>query len=118
MAQTILVAKSDFIEGVDLRETCEEAGYQVKGPYDGLCSAMLAVQKTRPDLAILDLKLKDGSVFELARKLRDENVPIIFHSFGTSHSDVVAHFPGAESLARPCPPTRVIDTIKKMIPPV
>lgn len=118
MALTILVAKNDFVEGVDICDTCQEAGYQVVGPHNGLCDAMLALQKRRPDLAILDLQFKDGAVFEFARKLRDENVPIIFHSRGLTNDNLTALFPGTANLAVPCPPAQFIDAIHRMLDPV
>lgn len=117
MTQTILVAKDNFIEAFDLRDTCEEAGYHVEGPHPGICAAMLAVQKGRPDLAILDVRLQDGTALALAQKLRDENVPIIFHADGTCPDDLAARFPGAANLAVPCPPAQFIDTIHRMLAP-
>lgn len=118
MALTILVAKDNLVEGVDICDTCEEAGYLVEGPHDGLCDAMLALQKGRPDLAILDLQLKDGAIYEFARKLRDENVPIIFQSIAAKQDDLAAAFPGSANLAAPCPPARFIDAINRMLVPV
>ncbi len=117
MAQTILVAEDDFIEGVDICDTCEEAGYQVEGPHSAICTAMLALQKERPDLAILDLRLADGPVFALAQKLSEENVPIIFHAGATWSEDVTARFPTAAKLPKPCPPAQFIDLLNRMLTP-
>jgi two-component system, response regulator PdtaR len=118
MTRTILVAEDDFIAGVDITDTCQEAGYWVEGPHTGINSAMLALQKKRPDLAILDLRLQDGPVLALARKLHDENVPIIFHAGEMYPEDVGRQFPGAAKLVKPCPPARFIDTINRMLDPV
>lgn len=115
MTHTILVAEEDYIDGVDICETCEEAGYLVEGPHDAISSAMLALQKERPDLAILDFQLADGPLFALAQKLSEENVPIIFHSDDAAPADIMARFPRAATLPKPCPPAQFIDTIHRML---
>ena len=51
----ILVAEDETIVAWDLCATVEEAGYTVEGPYTDISSAMLAYQKQKPDLAILDV---------------------------------------------------------------
>ena len=72
MALRILVAEDEYITGFDLCDTFEEAGYEVEGPHAGMCSAMLACQKERPDLALLDIELADGLSLELAQKLLEQ----------------------------------------------
>ncbi len=111
MSQRILVAEDEFVIAYDLRDTFEEAGYVVEGPHTGISSAMLACQKARPDLAILDIQLVDGTVYELAHKLFAENVPVIFHSGADSHAEVARRFPGATTLIKPCPPADMLRTI-------
>lgn len=117
MAHTILVAQHGYIDGVDITATCMEAGFLVEGPHRGICSAMLALQKQVPDLAIVDPRMDHGAILEFAQKLHDENVPIIFHAEGTAGRDAARRFPAAANLARPCPPGDVIDTIQRMIAP-
>lgn len=115
MAHTILVADDDFIGGVDICDTCEEAGFCVEGPHDALSSAMLALQKERPDLAILDFRMGEGPMFALAQKLSEENVPIIFHCGATAPADIAARFPQAATVPKPCPPAQFLDAIHRML---
>lgn len=115
MSRKILVAEDELVVAFDLCDTVSEAGFEVEGPHAGISSAMLAFQKEKPDLAILDITLDDGSVFPLARKLADENVPIIFHSGRHSPEEVQEHFPEATTLQKPCPPTEVIETVNKVL---
>ncbi|MFN3989153.1 MAG: response regulator [Erythrobacter sp.] len=115
MAHTILVAEDQYIDGVDICDTCEEAGYMVEGPYTGISSAMLALQKERPDLAILDYQLGEGPLFALAQKLAEENVPIIFHSGSAMPPGMAERFPHAATLPKPCPPAQFIDAIHRML---
>ncbi len=117
MAERILVAEDELIMGFDLCDTVAEAGYEVEGPHAGISSAMLAFQKDKPDLAILDVQLDDGIVFPLAEKLSAENVPIIFHSGMDVKSEVASRFPNAKTLSKPCPPNALLDAVHEALQP-
>ena len=104
-----------MVVAFDLCDTVEEAGFEVEGPHAGISSAMLAFQKEKPDLAILDINLDDGNVFPLARKLADEHVPLIFHSGRYSQEDVAVYFPEAVTLQKPCPPAKVIEAVNTVL---
>lgn len=107
----ILIAEDETIVGLDLCHTIEEAGYEVEGPHVDLNSAMLAFQKRRPDLAILDIRLNDTVVYPFAEKLIAEDVPVIFHSGHLPLDEVDARFPDAPALAKPCPPGEILSKV-------
>lgn len=111
----VLVAEDELIVGYDLCDTVAEAGYEVEGPYDDLSSAMLAFQKNKPDVAILDVQLGDGIVYPLAEQMMAENVPVIFHSGQLTPSEVAARYPAAQALAKPCPPADVIASVQQAL---
>lgn len=109
----ILVAEDEAIVGLDLCDTVSEAGYIVEGPFLDLSSAMLAYQKTKPDIAILDVQLGDGIVYPLAEQMIAEDVQVIFHSGRLTPDEVAIRFPRAQTLAKPCPPSEVIDSVQR-----
>ena len=115
MTQRILVAEDEMIVAFDLRETVEEAGFTVAGPYSGMSAAMSACAEAKPDLAILDIKLDDGVVYPLARRLTDEDVPIIFYSGRQDEGDIHARFPNATTLPKPCPPTEMLAAVHAIL---
>lgn len=117
MPLRILVAEDEFITAFDLCDTFEEAGYEIEGPHAGISSAMLACQKERPDLAILDIELADGLTYELAQKLMDENVPVILHSERGDALALAQRFPRATTLPKPCPPADLLDAVSRVIAP-
>ena len=112
---TVLVAEDDFIIACDLCDTVEEAGFCVEGPHNDVSSAMLAFQKHKPDVAILDVQLGDGIVYPLAEQMMAENVPVIFHSGQLSPNEVAARFPAAQALSKPCPPAEVIASVQQAL---
>lgn len=113
--QCVLVAEDEMIIGVDLCDTVEEAGYEVAGPYDTASSAIDALERRRPDLAILDVRLDDGEVYPLADALIAANVPVIFHSGEVSPDEVNGRYPDAHALAKPCPPNEMIATMREAL---
>ncbi|MEM7780691.1 MAG: response regulator [Pseudomonadota bacterium] len=115
MSRTILVAEDEMIVAFDLCETVEEAGYAVEGPHRGISTAMLAFQKEKPDLAILDIDLHDGDVFEMARTFAAEDVPIIFHSGSFTKQQIEERFPNAVTLIKPVPPTDMLNTVNRVL---
>lgn len=117
MVLRILVAEDEFVTAFDLCDTFEEAGYEVEGPHAGICSAMLACQKEKPDLAILDIELADGLTYDLAQKLIDENVPVILHSERAEAGELAARFPRAITVTKPCPPAELLNVVSRVIAP-
>ena len=115
MALRILVAEDEFITAFDLCDTFEEAGYEVEGPHAGITSAMLACQKERPDVALLDIELIDGLTLELAQKLLDENVPVILHSDPEETRALAMRFPKATTLVKPCPPADLLGAVSRAL---
>lgn len=109
----VLVAEDEMIIGHDLCDTVSEAGYLVEGPFDDLSSAMLAYQKSKPDIAILDVQLGDGIVYPLAEQMMAEDVKVIFHSGRLSADEVAVRFPQAQALSKPCPPAEVIHSVQR-----
>lgn len=113
--QCVLVAEDEMIIAVDLCDTVEEAGFEVQGPYDTAQSAIDAVERRTPDLAILDINLEGGEVYPLAERLMAQNVPVIFHSGRVSPAEVFKRYPGALALAKPSPPDQIIATMREAL---
>lgn len=113
--QVILVAEDESIVAHDLCDTVEEAGFLVEGPFDDSSSALLAFQRCKPDLAILDINLAGGTAYSLAEKMMAEDVPVIFHSGAVASDEVQALYPGASTLSKPCPPAVILDTVQQAL---
>ncbi|MCG8566122.1 MAG: response regulator [Desulfobacterales bacterium] len=86
MADRIVIADDETITRMDLREILTLAGYQVVGEAgDGLAAVELC-RRTRPDMAILDVKMPSMDGIRVARVLREEKlVPAVLMM--TAHSE-------------------------------
>lgn len=74
----VLVIEDDYFIGMDLDQILTEAGAEVIGPIGDVQHAMQEVEKDGFGLALLDVKIRGGLVFEIADELRCHNVPFFF----------------------------------------
>jgi PAS domain S-box-containing protein len=82
----VLIVEDEPIVALDLQQEIEDFGCEVVGLAESADEALVAVEETRPDLAMMDIRIS-GSMdgIEAARLLRDAyGVPVIFL---TSYSD-------------------------------
>jgi DNA-binding response OmpR family regulator len=98
----VLVAEDEAIIGLDLSDELEQLGFNVVGPFMRNSAALAWLSKITPDLAILDVRLEDGTCLDLARELRRRGVPFVFFSgSGGLRSQMESEFPGAPWVAKP-----------------
>jgi DNA-binding NtrC family response regulator len=85
---TILIVEDEAIVAEDLSGKIRNLGYEVVGITDNGEEAMALAAERRPDLVLMDIRLKghmDG-ISTAARIVRDAKVPVIYL---TAHSDRV-----------------------------
>lgn len=71
----VLVVEDEFIVALDLEQVLHDLGCVVLGPLATMADALALLQAERPDLALLDIGLRDGLVTPLARHLAELGVP-------------------------------------------
>ncbi|MEO8244720.1 MAG: response regulator [bacterium] len=81
-ALNVLIVEDEMLIAFDLELQVEAAGHQVVGMAQNLASCKHAVRECTPDVALMDLRLKDGESGEdVAKWLKDElEVQCIFVS--------------------------------------
>ncbi|BAQ46117.1 MULTISPECIES: response regulator [Methylobacterium] len=77
---TVLLIEEDPLVGLAVGETLAEAGYRVAGPLATQAQALAWMAGRAPDLAVIDLPLRDGDGSRLARALRARGVPFLVHA--------------------------------------
>ncbi|MGD0548429.1 MAG: response regulator, partial [Terracidiphilus sp.] len=86
MKAKLLIVEDEPAVALDLQQEVEEFGYEVIGLAESADEALIAVEQTRPDLALMDVRISGRmNGIQTARLLRDAyQVPAIFL---TAHSD-------------------------------
>ncbi|NVD45035.1 response regulator [Qipengyuania atrilutea] len=77
---SILIAEDEALVAMALAELVEDMGGTVLGPFAHVSQCRSEIDAHRIDAAILDVRLCDGTTYELAQRLMREGVPVLFHS--------------------------------------
>jgi hypothetical protein len=90
MPARILIVGDESITGEDLRDILTDLGYAVVEVVASGAEALATVEKMRPDLALMDIRIKgpiDG--IETARQLRERfNIPVVYLSANADRATV------------------------------
>jgi hypothetical protein len=104
----ILIAEDEFLLADDLAQFFASVGATVLGPASDVAAAR--VHLDHADAAVLDINLKDGTVFPIADELFLRGVPFVFFS-GMDAGSVPERFRFVGSLPKPVSWTRVIEVL-------
>lgn len=75
----VLVIEDEYFLVDDIARALTALGARIIGPYGGLDEATDVVERDIAiDAAIVDINLRDGMIFPLARILRSRKVPLVF----------------------------------------
>ena len=110
----VLVAEDEAAIGLDLSDELEQQGFNVIGPFMKGSAALAWLAKVTPDLAILDVRLEDGTCMDLARELRRRGVPFVFFSgSGGLRGQFESEFPEARWVAKPASLAHILCAVQE-----
>src|SRR5690349_8245383 len=73
----VLIAEDDFLIAKYLTDIIETAGGSPLGPVDQWADARILAQAIPIDLALVDMRLKDGDALPVVSHLAERRVPLI-----------------------------------------
>lgn len=119
MIKKVLVIEDNTIIALDIERRVKMSGYDVAGKAESGASALDIAEKTRPDLALVDIRIKgpmDG--IDVAKQLRDRfGIPFVFI---TAYSDrgvqdrAMAIRPDGY-LLKPIKQSDLVETLKRIL---
>jgi hypothetical protein len=71
----VLIAEDEFLTALDIVQAVEALGGEVLGPVAAISDGLALVNRSRPNLALLDVQVRDGFVTPLATALDRMDVP-------------------------------------------
>jgi CheY-like chemotaxis protein len=110
----VMVVEDEFLIAISLEMALGEQGALVEGPYTRLGDAQKAVS-TRPDAAVLDVRLGSQSSLPLARDLHALGVPLLFVTGNVDGEELKQEFPECQVLSKPVSEDRVVAELKRLI---
>jgi AmiR/NasT family two-component response regulator len=95
-----LVAEDEALIAADLEDMLDNAGFDVVGPCATLVDAQERMLDEQPDVAIVDMRLRDDSADALIDNLRLRHIPLVIVS-GLWPPDSGSRYEGLTWLSKP-----------------
>jgi DNA-binding NtrC family response regulator len=76
----VLVLQTELLPNLPLVASIARAGFEVVGPLNRISQALIRLEDDPPDAVILDIALRDGISFNLARELLRRKIPFLFYT--------------------------------------
>jgi DNA-binding response OmpR family regulator len=108
----VLVAEDEPMIGFDLEMILCEAGFTVALAASGE-EAQRWLADERPDVAILDVRLKDGECTSLVETLTALVVPFVVHT-GSVEVEIDKAFEGGKFISNPADPEVIVDMVRSL----
>jgi len=99
MPLRVVIAEDEAIIRMDLRETLQEEGYNVVGETGRGDTVVDLIRETKPDLAILDIKMPGADGLQAARVINAERLCGVLMLTAFSQREVVEEARDAGALA-------------------
>ena len=110
--RSVLVVEDDAIIGMVIEECLSDQGYEVCGVAGTATEALAIAEKAKPDLAIVDVRLRKGNGIEVARTLeRDYSTAVLFAT-GNREEVLKQNAVGVACLSKPFQPSWVSKALK------
>ena len=109
----VLLAEDDALISLDIQDELERAGHSVAGPFSTCAEAMRWLETNTPNIAVLDIQLRDGACVELARELMRLKVPFAVYS-GEFQSATLPEFKDAKWISKPARPQSLLKALAEL----
>lgn len=111
----ILIAEDEILIGLVLREAFSDAGANVVGPCTTLAAALKAAQDEPLSAAVLDVRLGRTSTEEVAARLAERGIPMLFYTGQPLSEEMRAKAPGALVVMKPVRQTALLDKVARLM---
>ncbi|MFC2089837.1 LytR/AlgR family response regulator transcription factor [Bacteroidota bacterium] len=87
---------------------------EICGEADGVYSGLKLINETAPDLIFLDIKMGDGTGFDLLRRLENKQFSLVFLTAFDEHALEAFRFAATDYLLKPVDPEDLQEAIKRV----
>lgn len=113
----VLVVEDQYAIALDLCESLDQQGADVVGPASSVEDALVMLEDgARPDVAVLDIRLRGGLVYPVADRLQQLGVPYLFAT-ACEQSEIPERHRRAPRFEKPVRLTSILDAIREQSSP-
>lgn len=114
-ALKVLILDDQQLIAFEMAKLLEENGFKVIGPFANVTSALACIEDQKPDAAILDINMGDGTTSEfLADEMMAKNLPFVFVTGYGSVDVIPQRFESIVKMHKPVRPEIFISMVKDL----
>ncbi|WP_292634491.1 response regulator [Mesorhizobium sp.] len=83
---SVVVLEDEALIALDVEEALRDAGFNVLAVISSCADAHKWFEANSPDVAVLDIELRDGNCAAIASLLHERNIPFVVHTGSSSET--------------------------------
>lgn len=111
----ILVVEDEPLIALELMQTIEDAGGIIAGSPRSRRDALDLADRGDVHVALLDVRLSDGTSFEVADRLTARGIPFLFCTADGEDRSQFSAWPGVPVIAKPHRPEVMLDALSSLL---
>lgn len=110
---SVVVLEDEALIALDVEEALRDAGFNVLAVISSCADAQEWLETNSPDVAVLDIELRDGNCAAIASLLHDRDIPFVVHTGSSSETarDEAPIFLKGRWVSKPNAPSELIDAV-------
>jgi len=106
-----MIVEDQALIGMSIEAFLEDAGFSVAGPFLSCADALRWLENNTPQMAVLDVSLRDGTSLLIAKELKERNTPFAVYSGLPITTSLPKEFQDVPWLEKPAPREELIQTL-------
>jgi DNA-binding response OmpR family regulator len=106
-----MIVEDQALIGLSLEAFLEDAGFSVAGPFPSCADALRWLEHNTPEVAVLDVSLRDGTSLLIAHELKVRATPFAVYSGLPFTASLPEEFKDVPWLEKPVPREELTATI-------
>ena len=109
-----MIVEDQALIGMSLEAYLEDAGFSIAGPFPSCADALRWLEHHTPQVAVLDVSLRDGTSLPIAQELKERNTPFAVYSGLPFTANLPDEFREVPWLEKPVPRAELTQVIARL----
>jgi DNA-binding response OmpR family regulator len=109
-----MIVEDQALIGMSLEAFLEDAGFSVAGPFLSCADAIRWLEHNTPEVAVLDVSLRDGTSLPIAHELKGRGTPFAVYTGLPFSASLPVEFRDVPWLEKPAAREELTDTITRL----
>ncbi len=112
----VMIVEDEALIAMFLANLLQDAGYEIVGPFSKVETGVKAAgTEAMIEAALLDVNLGRSTVFPVADRLAERNIPIVFMT-GYGLQGLPEHYKAWQVITKPYTPSMVTEALARILP--